>query len=76
MKTQRILAVLVAVLIISSAVYAGPKPSPQPHGATWGGNSAVSVNHGAQGFTYRSFVEYMKSLVKGIGFVVDGAVWG
>ena len=76
MKTQRILAVLVAVLIISSAVYAGPMPSPQPHGAIWGGHSAVSVNQGAQGLTYRSFVGYLKSLSKGLGVLVEGAIWG
>jgi hypothetical protein len=101
MKTRRILAILVATLIISSALYAAPKQapanSPNPtvttdgavwgghgDGAVWGGSSAVSANpHGSQqnnasdqGSYHQGLIEYLKSLMKGVGVVIDGAVWG
>ncbi len=97
MKTMRTLTAVVAILVLSTAVFAAPK-NDHPNnannpntttidGAVWGPNSAVATQPGnsghsnqnnasAQGVYHQSLVDYLKSLAKGLGLVVEGAVWG
>ena len=95
MKTMRILLAVMAILVISSALFAAPKQdksnnpnNPTTDGAIWGPNSVVpSTQHGnpqtvnqpnasAQGVYHQTLVDYLKSLGKGLGLIVEGAIWG
>ena len=105
---KRILVVLVAILMVSSVLFAGPvrvnytnpkapttdgaiwggKVAPPTEGAIWGGSSVgTTTQHGnsqhsnganasAQGAYHQSLVDLIKSLGKGLGILVEGAVWG
>ena len=103
-EMKRILVVLVAILMVSSVLYADPahvnnannptsdnvsngKGAPQTEGAVWGAEGAVwggnSLEPGAQngnpsdqGAYHQSLVDLIKALGRGLGFLLDGAVWG
>ena len=103
-EMNTILVVLVAILMVSSVLFAGPVhvnntnpnapttdgaiwgghgKTPPPlvvEGAVWGGNSVgTTAQHGnpsAQGAYHQSLVDLIKSLGKGLGILVEGAVWG
>ncbi len=95
MKTMRTLTAVVAILVLSTAVFAAPKNdhpnnanAPTTDGAIWGPSNAVtttqhgSSNHtnlnnaSAQGVYHQNLVDYLKTLAKGLGLVVEGAIWG
>jgi len=98
-ETKRILVVLVALLMISSALFAGPvrvnNTDPTTDGAIWGGKSAPPAetegaiwgaesletptqqrDGSAQGAYHQSIIDLMKSLGRGLGLLVEGAIWG
>jgi len=99
--TKRILVVLVALLMVSSVLYAGPVrindtdpttdgaiwgnggkagPPMQTEGAIWGADSleipTQQGNGSAEGAYRQSIIDLMKSLGRGLGLLVEGAIWG
>ena len=99
-EMKKVLVVLVAILMVSSFLYAGPvhvnntdpkapatdgaiwggKLPPPKEGAIWGGNGpengAQHGNPSAQGAYHQSLVDLIKSIGKGLGLVIEGAIWG
>ena len=107
-EMKKVLVVLVAILMVSSVLYAGPghdnnsnsnapttdgavwggKLPPPKEGAVWGGNDlGTDPQHGNsqhsngnnasdQGAYHQSLVELIKALGRGLGFVLEGAIWG
>jgi hypothetical protein len=81
MKVQRFLAMVVAILIISSALYGAPAQAPRGNssnpgittaGAVWGGHATSRTADGH----HDRIMGYILNLLKNFTAIVDGAVWG